>query len=132
MPQTKVLLVDDEVEFAKALTERLQLRDYDATSVSRAEDAFAVIQNDSPDVILLDFRMPGIDGLEALKRIKKMKHSIEIIMLTGLEDSASIEEAKKNGAFECIVKPADIDEIIAKIEDAKAKSSGENNHKNIQ
>lgn len=123
MQKTKVLLVDDEVEFASALAERLRLRGYDAKAEAHAEKALTAIQNDPPDVILLDFRMPGMDGLEALRRIKQTSPSIEIIMLTGLEDSKSIEEAKKSGAHEYIMKPADLHELIGKIDQAKKRSA---------
>jgi DNA-binding NarL/FixJ family response regulator len=116
--KTKVLLVDDEVEFASALAERLRLRGYDARAEARAEHALTLIQNDPPDVVLLDFRMPGMDGLEALRKIRQTAPSVNIIMLTWLEDSHSIEEAKKIGALEYIMKPADIHELIGKIEKA--------------
>ncbi len=121
MSPTKVLLVDDEAEFASALAERLRLRNYEARAVFRAEDALNIIRSDPPDVILLDFRMPGMDGLEALQIIKKIVPSIEIIMLTGLEESQSIEEAKRSGIFEYIMKPADINELILKIDQARKK-----------
>ncbi len=123
MLDTKVLLIDDEVELASTLTERLRLRGYDATSVSNSEEAIKIIRTNPPDVILLDFRMPGMDGLETLTIIKQIAPSIEIIMLTGLEDSKSIEESKKYGVQEYIIKPADIYELINKIDQAKIRSS---------
>jgi DNA-binding NtrC family response regulator len=121
LSQTKVLLIDDEVEFISALAERLGLRDYDARALSEAKDALDIIQSDPPHVVLLDFRMPGMDGIEVLKIIKRMNPSIEVIMLTGHGDTRSIEEGMKSGAFEYIMKPVDIGELILKINQAKNK-----------
>jgi DNA-binding NtrC family response regulator len=123
VPKVKVLLVDDEVEFGSALAERLRLRDYDARTVSQAEDALAIVRNDPPDVVLLDFKMPGMDGIEVLKLIKEMHPSVEVIMVTGHGDNQSREEVMKNGAFEYIMKPIDIGELILKINKSKEKLS---------
>ncbi len=121
MSQAKVLLVDDEVVFGFALAERLRLKRYDVKVVSRVEDALAAVRNDPPDVVLLDFKMPGMDGIEILKFIKQIDSSIEVIMLTGHADTRIVEEAMKSGAFEYIMKPADLGEVIIKIDDAKKK-----------
>lgn len=121
MPQAKVFLIDDEVEFVTALAERLRLRDYDARAFSQAKDALDIIQSDPPHVVLLDFRMPGMDGIEVLKIIKQINPSIEVIMLTGHGDIRSMEDGMKTGAFEYIMKPVDIGELVFKINQAKNK-----------
>jgi DNA-binding NtrC family response regulator len=121
--KVKVLLVDDEVEFVSALAERLRLRDYDARAVSQAEEALDIVRSDPPDVVLLDFKMPGMDGIEILKLIKSMHPSVEVIMVTGHGDTQSREEVMNSGAFEYIMKPIDIGELILKIDRSKKKSS---------
>jgi DNA-binding NtrC family response regulator len=121
LSQAKVLLVDDEVEFGFALVERLRLKHYDVKAVSQVEDALAAVRSDPPDVVLLDFMMPGMDGLEILKFIKQTDPSIEVIMLTGNADTRIMEEVMKSGASDYIMKPADLGEVIFKIDNAKKK-----------
>jgi DNA-binding NtrC family response regulator len=120
----KVLLVDDEVEFASALAERLKLRDFDTHAVSSAEDAITEVRKNPPDIVLLDYRMPGTDGIEILKIIKEIEPAIEVIMLTGLQDTLSMEEGMKSGVFEYMVKPVDIGELVVKINLAQKKRQG--------
>jgi len=124
LPQIKVLLVDDEVEFASALAERLRLRDFDTQAVSNAEDAVTAIRNNPPDIVLLDYRMPGTDGIGLLKIIKEINPAIEVIMLTGLQDTLSMEEGMKSGIFEYMIKPVDIGELMVKINLAQKKRQG--------
>lgn len=119
MSQTKVLVVDDEVEFASVLSERLLLRNYDAKAVYTAEDALAIIPQWSPDVVLLDLQMPGMNGMEALKIIKQIDATIEVIILTGRGDESSHEQGLTGGAFEYIMKPVDIGELLLRIDKAK-------------
>ncbi len=121
MAQTKVLLVDDEEEFASTLSERLQLRNYEVKSASNALEALGLVHSFGPDVVLLDLKIPGMDGLETLKAIKKCDPAIEVIMLTGHGDTQSVEEGMKSGAFEYIMKPVDIGELTIKIKNAWQK-----------
>lgn len=121
MSQTKILLVDDEVEFASALAERLQMRNYDVKTANNALDALRNISTYPPDVVILDLKIPGMDGIETLKTIKKLDSSIEVIMLTGHGDVQSVEAGIKSGAFEYIMKPIDIGELTSKIDNAKKK-----------
>lgn len=125
MSQTKVLLVDDEVEFASALAERLQLRNYDVKTANNALEALGLVYKDRPDVIILDLKIPGMDGIEALKTIKKFDPGIEVIMLTGHGDVQSVEEGMAIGAFEYIMKPVDIGELTSKIDKAHKKRKEE-------
>ncbi|MEW6586165.1 MAG: response regulator [Nitrospirota bacterium] len=121
MTRTKVLLVDDEVEFASALAERLQLRNFDVRAASNALEALASINSDTPDVVVLDLKMPGMGGIEILKTIKKIDRTIEVILLTGHGDRESVQEGMQSGAAEYIMKPIDIEELISKINSAKVK-----------
>lgn len=121
MASTKVLLVDDEVEFASALSERLRLRNYDAKAVYHAEDALPAVRKDKPEVVLLDLRMPGIDGIEVLKAIKEFDSTIEVIILSGQGDKESAAKGIRAGAFDYVMKPVDIGEVTSKIEQAKKK-----------
>ncbi len=125
MSQTRILLVDDEVEFTLALAERLQLRKYDVRTAGSALEALAFIHDRPPDVVILDLKIPGMDGIETLKTIKKLNPNIEVIMLTGHGDAGSVEEGMKNGAFEYIMKPVDIGDLITKIEKAMVKKESD-------
>lgn len=124
MPHTKVLLVDDEVEFASALAERLQMRDYDVKTASNGLEAMALFHGSPPDIVILDLRIPGMDGLEILKNIKIFDPTIEVLILTGHGDVESVSEGMKNGAFEYIMKPIDIGELTSKIDMAMKKRTG--------
>lgn len=125
MQKTKVLLVDDEIEFSSALAERLQLRNYDVRTANNALEALGLIHDYTPDVVILDLRIPGMNGIETLKTIKKLDPTIEVIMLTGHGDVQSVEEGMKSGALEYIMKPVDIGELISKIDKAKKKRDKE-------
>jgi DNA-binding NtrC family response regulator len=124
MSKVKVLLVDDEVEFATTLAERLNIRGFETTACFCTEDALALIHaKDIPDVVLLDLKMPRMDGMETLKEIKKYNPTIEVIMLTGHGAGVPLSAvgSDKHGAFDCVMKPADINELTSKINQAMVK-----------
>ncbi len=122
MNDIEVLLVDDEMEFAETLAERLRLRSFNVTVASRAAEALEAIDSGlRPDVVLLDIKMPGLDGLDALSEFKARDPEVEAILLTGHGAAASSIEGMKRGAFDYLMKPIDIAELIAKIEMAAAK-----------
>lgn len=114
----KVLLVDDEAEFLETLIKRLRKRKMSVEAVPSGEEALAYIQNHPVDVVVLDVRMPGMDGIQTLNAIKTMYPLVEVIMLTG---HANVEVAVRGmdlGAFDYLMKPMDIDDLVYKIEDA--------------
>jgi len=114
-----VLLVDDEKKFLEVLSQRLGTRGVDAETATSGEDALVKIKNRSFDVIILDVMMPGMGGIETLKRIRKENPEVQIIMLTGQGTIDKAVEAMKEGAIEFLEKPADIDTLMDKI--AKAR-----------
>ena len=117
----RVLLVDDEKDFLDALSERLETRGLKVNTVISGEEAVAKSQSENFDSIILDLSMPGIDGLETMKRIKEKKPDAEIIILTGHGTIKTGIEAMKLGADDFLYKPVDITELLKKISTAKGK-----------
>ena len=115
MESLRVLVVDDEVEFVSTLVERLQLRAIAAEGVTRGGDALAALEHSEFDVILLDVRMPGIGGLEVIRKIKRDHQETQVIMLTGHGSEKHEVEARKLGAFEYLQKPVDIETLMKKV-----------------
>jgi DNA-binding NtrC family response regulator len=122
MARANVLLVDDEVPFVEALTKRLSKRSLDITPAYDGTEAMEKLeQSRQLEVVILDVKMPGIDGIETLRRIKTAHPLIEVIMLTGHATVESAIEGMKLGAFDYLMKPCDIDELVAKVEQAAAR-----------
>lgn len=118
---SRVLLVDDEREFVKTLSERLLLRDLGSAVVYDGESALDVVQEDEPEVMILDLKMPGIDGIEVLRRVKSNRPSIEVIILTGHGSEDDRKTCMDLGAFAYLNKPVDIDVLSQTLKDAYAK-----------
>jgi len=119
--EAKVLLVDDEEEFCNMLSERLETRGMKVNAVLSGEDAVKRVEDQNFDAIILDLAMPGIDGIETLRRIKEMRPDLEILMLTGHGTVKSGIEAMKLGAEDFLEKPVDMKVLMEKISEAKHK-----------
>jgi two-component system response regulator CpxR len=118
---SKVLLVDDEREFVQTLSERLLMRDMGSVVAYDGQSALDLVHGDEPEVMILDLRMPGIDGIEVLRRVKKSKPAIEIIILTGHGSEADRKICMELGAFAYLQKPVDIDVLSDTLRKANEK-----------
>jgi len=121
----KILLVDDEKEFVDTLSERLKKRKFDSAVVYDGARALESVESDQPDVVVLDLMMPGIDGLETLKRLKKSHPKIEVIILTGHGSEKEEQNAAELGAFAYLQKPVNI-ELLARTMREAYQKVGEN------
>jgi two-component system response regulator CpxR len=118
---SKVLLVDDEREFVQTLSERLLMRDMGSAVAYDGESALHLVAEDEPEVMILDLKMPGIDGIEVLTRVKKTRPDIEVIILTGHGSEADRETCMKLGAFAYLQKPVDIEVLSETIKKANER-----------
>ena len=122
MSIANVLLVDDEVEFIETFSERLVMRNLEISKAFSGEEALQVLETKkNTEVVILDVKMPGLDGIETLAEIKKRFPLVEVIMLSGHADVESAIDGMKQGAFDYLMKPIDMDQIIAKVTEAAAK-----------
>ena len=115
MKEMKVLLVDDEEEFVKTLAERIEMREVKSKVALNGEEALKTMDEDLPDVMVLDLKMPGIDGLEVLRRAKKAYPGVQIIMLTGHGSEKDEKEARRLGVFEYLQKPVEFEKLMRTI-----------------
>jgi len=118
---SKILLVDDEKEFVHTLSERLETRDISSSIVYDGEEALEYIKHDEPDVMVLDLKMPGIDGIEVLRRVKRDYPHIEVIILTGHGSEREETMAEQLGAFAYLHKPVNIDVLTQVMKEAYQK-----------
>jgi DNA-binding NtrC family response regulator len=122
MSIANVLLVDDEVSFIETFSERLELRDFEISKAFSGEEALrALEENENIEVVIMDVKMQGMDGIETLTEIKRRNPLVEVIMLSGHADAASTTEGIKHGAFDYLMKPVDMDPLIAKVTEAATK-----------
>ncbi len=116
---TRVLLVDDETDFTEALEQRLRLRGLDVRSADGGEAALEMLAQETCDVVVLDVKMPGLSGLDTLREIKRLYEGIEVIMLTGHASVDMAVEGMDAGAFDYLMKPTELEELLYKIEGAR-------------
>ncbi|HBI15242.1 MAG TPA: response regulator [Desulfobulbaceae bacterium] len=118
MAEMKVLLVDDEETFVQTLSERLKMRDLKSDMAYDGNQAIDFVDENEPDVMVLDLKMPGIDGLEVLRRVKKKYPNIQVIILTGHGTDKDEEESRRLGVYDFLKKPVDIEELVGRIKSA--------------
>ena len=118
---SKLLIVDDERQFVQTLSERLRLRGIGSVIAYDGESALSMIKEEEPDVMILDLKMPGIDGIEVLKRVKQTNPRIEVIILTGHGSEADKEMCMQLGAFAYLQKPVDVNVLSDTIKRANEK-----------
>ena len=133
MNSFSVLIVDDEKEFLETLVKRLKKRNLDAKGAENGENALKMLTHNTVDVVVLDVRMPGMDGIETLRKIKDDFPLIEVVMLTGHASMEVAVEGMEIGAFDYLMKPVEIDELVYKLQDAyKKKLIQEEKIKNLE
>ena len=115
MEKIKILLVDDEEKFVKTLSERIRLREQPSEVALNGEQALKRVDENLPDVMVLDLKMPGMDGLEVLRRVKETFPEVQVIILTGRGSEQDEKEARRLGAFEYLRKPIEIESLMKHI-----------------
>ncbi len=123
LEEVRVLLVDDEVEFVDTLAKRMKKRKLKASSVNSGEEALEFLGQHPTDVVILDVKMPGIDGIQTLREIKQQYPLVEVIMLTGHANVEVAIQGMEIGAFDYLMKPMAIDDLVYKIQDAYKKKA---------
>ena len=124
MENFRVLVVDDEADFLETIVKRLRKRGLEAEGVPSGEAALETMKEKRFDVVLLDIKMPGgIDGIQTFRELKKLRPLAEVILLTGHATLESSVEGMKLGAFDYLIKPVKLDELLPKLAEAFQKKN---------
>jgi DNA-binding NtrC family response regulator len=118
MPAIRTMIVDDEKEYIDLLSERLSMRGIRVTGATSGEEALSTLDEKPMDVIVLDVMMPGLDGIETLVEIKKRHPDVSVVLLSGNANMDTAIKGMKLGAYDYLVKPVALEELLYKIEDA--------------
>lgn len=124
MEGIKVLLVDDEEEFVVTLAERLRLRGIEALVAMDGDEALAKVQDEAPQVVVLDVMMPGTSGIDVLQHLRRRHPEVQVILLTGRGSTKEGIEGMRLGAFDFLMKPVKIEELTRKLEEAAKFGAG--------
>jgi DNA-binding NtrC family response regulator len=124
----RILLIDDEKQFVGILAERLKFRGFNVRTALSGEEGLETLMEEAADVVILDIRMPGKNGIQILKEIKQMSPQTEVILLTGHASVETAIDGVKHGAFSYLVKPTDLAGLLDTINQAAERSR--NNHLN--
>jgi two-component system, OmpR family, response regulator len=118
MKGLRILIVDDEPELVQALVERLTLRKLNVRGVTRGEEALELVKSETFDVALLDVKMPGLGGIELVKRIHEVCPDLQVVMLTGHGSTQDVEDGKALGVYEYLMKPIKLDSLLDVLREA--------------
>lgn len=121
--KASILLVDDEEEFVSTLAERLEIRGFQPEAATSGQQAVELMENRHFDVMVLDVKMPGMSGFKVMEKAKELRPDLPVILLTGHGSSDDGVQGMHQGAFDFLMKPLDIDELISKIREATAENS---------
>ncbi|MBI9109936.1 response regulator [Maridesulfovibrio ferrireducens] len=131
MSRIRVLVVDDEPDFLKLIGRRLAKRNVDVDVANNGQEALNFLSKTSVNVVILDVRMPGLSGIETLKEIRRRYHDVEVIMLTGHGSVQSGIEGISHGAYDYILKPFLIDDLLERIRAANEHSELKRQSRNV-
>src|SRR5207344_550306 len=118
MPKFRILVIDDEAAIRDSLRMTLEYEGYEFLGAATGQEGLTLVERDAPDLVLLDVKMPGMDGLEVLDRLRAMNDSLPVVMLSGHATITTAVEAIRKGAFEFIEKPFGSDRVLVVLRNA--------------
>src|SRR5258705_5641684 len=118
MPKPRILVIDDDAGIRESLKMTLEYDGYEVIGAATGQEGLALVERDAPDLVLLDVKMPGMDGLDVLERLRTMNEALPVVVVSGHGTISTAVEATKKGAFDFIEKPFSADRVLVSLRDA--------------